>query len=122
MATQKLFPLTAPEEVKEVLEIEAGSEVYKLIHVFRGLTAADKKAFWGHMSHSELSSSGSGQECEYLGAVEKLYDSSIIRVEGYDLPQGTENWKELIPLAHKAWALGQLLKRAGTLSEQTQKN
>jgi hypothetical protein len=122
MTEQKLFPLPAPEEVKEVLKIEDRGEVYKLMHVFRGLTAADKKAFWGHIGHSELSGPAGGQGGDYLGAVEKLYDCSIKRVEGYDLPEGTENWRELIPLEHKAWAVGRLLKSAGTLSEEAQKN
>ncbi len=121
MAKPKLFPLPASEEVKVILKIEDREEVYNLIHYFRGLTAEDKKDFWGRMGRGELTGADKPLGSEYLGAVEMLYDRSIKRVEGYELPEGADNWREMIPLEHKAWAVSRLLKSAGTLSEEAQK-
>ena len=122
MPRQKLFPLHSREEVEVVLNVEGGGRVYDLVHVFRGLTAEDKKSFWGHMGRAELSGDLVSQGSGYLTAVEKLYDDAVKRVQGYELPEGAENWRELIPLEHKAWAVGRLLKSAGTLSEEAKKN
>ncbi len=121
MAKPKLFPMPAQEEVEVVLKIEDQGEIYNLVHIFRRLTAADKKNFWGHMSRAELAGNANPQGSDYLGAVEMLYDSSIKRVEGYELPEGVNNWREMVPLEHKAWAVSRLLKSAGTLSEEAQK-
>ena len=121
MAKPKLFPLPAPEEVKVVLKIEDREEVYNLVHVFRGLTAEDKKDFWGRMGRGELTGADNSQGSDYLAAVEMLYDRSIKRVEGYELPEAVNKWRGMIPLEHKAWAVSRLLKSAGTLSEEAQK-
>ncbi|MBN2290709.1 MAG: hypothetical protein JXQ83_15350 [Candidatus Glassbacteria bacterium] len=121
MSGPRLFPLAANEEIRIVLKIEDGGEVYNLVHIFRGLTAEDKKAFWGWMGRTELAGGERSQGGDYLGAVELLYDRSVKRVEGYEPPEAAERWRELIPLEHKAWAVGRLLKSAGTLSEEAQK-
>jgi len=121
MAKTRLFPLPALEEVEVVLKVEDGREVYNLVHIFRGLTAADKKAFWGSLGRAELAGEAGSQGSEYLQAVEMLYDQSIKRVRGYELSEEAGNWREMIPLEHKAWAVSRLLKSAGTLSEDAQK-
>ena len=121
MGKKKLFPLSAGGELEIVLRVRAQGENFKLVHVFREPTAADKKAFWGHISRVELLEGGrsGGGSMDYLGANELLYNRCIQRVEGYDLPESAasrpESWKELIPLEHKLWAVEELLARANSI-------
>ncbi len=130
MDKEKLFPLPEGVEIKIVLHIRAQGEKYELVHVFRDPTAADKKAYWGHITRMELFEGTSGEgKMDYLGANELLYDRCALRVEGYALPEiasrpGAENtdWKKLIPLEHKLWAVENLLERAGSLDEESSKN
>ena len=132
MTKQKLFPLSAGGEIKIILRVRAQGETYELVHFFREPSAADKKAYWGHITRPEIFD-GEGREgsMDYLGANELLYDRCILRVEGYDCAPGSGDlesgqlqagWKKLIPLEHKLWAVENLLERAGTLSEEASKN
>ena len=130
MSKHKLFPLSTGGELRIVLRVRAQGETYELVHVFREPTAADKKAYWGHITRPELFENEGGQQSmDYLGANELLYDRCILRVDGYDgVPDSAESmsreegWKKLIPLEHKLWAVENLLERAGTLSEEASKN
>lgn len=128
MDKKKLFPLAAAGgETRVALSIRAQGEKYLLVHIFRELTAADKKLYWAALSRAELASGGGSETgIDYLGANEKLYDDSILRVEGYDFSApgapGGASWKEAVPLEHKLWAVEELLACAGTISRETAKN
>ncbi len=69
MDKEKLFPLSGGEEIKIILHVRAQGEKYELVHVFREPTAADKKAYWGHITRLEL----------FEGVFALLRDSSVIR-------------------------------------------
>ncbi|MEA1996014.1 MAG: hypothetical protein U9N45_00160, partial [Gemmatimonadota bacterium] len=78
MTKPGLFTLSAEREVRIVLHVRAQEEKYELVHSFREPTAADKKAYWGHITRTELfdaaSATGGGTGMDYLGANELLYD------------------------------------------------
>ena len=127
MSKNKLFPLSpSGGEVEITLKVRAQDKIYKLVHIFREPTAADKKVFYGCMSRAELTgTSGTEGGTGYWGAIETLYDRCILRVEGYNLQDPGdrgESWKEAIPIEHKYWAVEELLRQEGTLAEETAKN
>lgn len=127
MSKNKLFPLSpSGGEVGVTLKVRAHGEIYKLFHVFREPTAADKKVFYGCMSRAELTGTGGADGGSgYWSAIETLYDRCVLRVEGYDLPDPGgmgEAWKEAVPIEHKYWAVEELLRQEGTLAEETAKN
>lgn len=127
MSKNKLFPLSpSGGEVEITLKVRAHGEIYKLLHVFREPTAADKKAFYGCISRAALTGAGPTESgAGYWGAIETLYDRCILRAEGYDLPDPGDRgelWREAVPIEHKYWAVEELLRQEGTLAEETAKN
>jgi len=127
MATAKLFPLAVTgAEVSVELRVRALGETYRLVHVFREPTVEDRRAYWGWLSRRGENAAGD-PAADYLAANETLYDSCILRVEGYDFTRtaGQEQdrpWKKAVPFEHKLWAVEKLLERAGVLSEEEAKN
>jgi len=127
MSNNKLFPLSrSGGEVEITLKVRAHGEIYKLVHVFREPSAADKKVFYGCMSRAELAGAGGADSGSgYWGAIETLYDRCILRVQGYELPEPGDSGdalREAIPIEHKYWAVEELLRQEGTLAEETAKN
>ena len=122
MSDKKLFSLDSAQEITVQLKISKSGEDFELVHVFRQPTALDKKDFLSRRVFSEVSSSGKNET--YLDAVFSLWGSTVVRVEGYELPEGCDEktWKELIPLEHRLWAVSEMLKAGGDLDEISLKN
>ena len=118
---KKLFSLAPKGDVTVTLNVKLKGEPYELKHIFREPTAEDKKGYWRHMSKTEITGRQQKQSMDYFGAVEFLYDRCIKDVEGYDKPAGVKDWKKLIPIEHKQWAVEALQEEVG-LPEEEQKN
>ncbi|MBW7996013.1 MAG: hypothetical protein FVQ81_05450 [Candidatus Glassbacteria bacterium] len=125
MEDRKFFGLGGDERVSVELTVQSGGEHYQLVHLFRRPSAADKKRFWAAMG-SVPAAEGQDRNLAYLSAQERLYDDSILEVEGYDLKDGGSEderwWVALVPLEHKLWAVEKLLSEAGNLEPEAVKN
>jgi len=118
----KLFPLGVGSEVQIELSVEREGENFALVHVFREPDVEDRKVYWSYLGRSEMEA-GNRQGADYLGAGERLYDRCILRTEGYSFPEGdSRDWRALLPVEHKSWAVQLLLTRAGSLSGADIKN
>ncbi len=126
MSEQALFPLSAPsEELRVTLRVRREGRAYELVHCFREPSAADRKAFWEQVTRPAVLEARPGEpRADYLGANQLLYDRCILGIEGYGLPPeaAAGDWRELIPLEHKLWAVERLLERAGVPDEGAVKN
>lgn len=116
-------------EIKIVLPaIDSDGDIYEnLTHIFRQPTAEDKISYYRLMTQAEIIHGIDGKpirtkDGDYWPAINELYDRCILRVEEYKFPEQTENWKELVPLEHKQWAIELLINRlSGALSLGMQK-
>lgn len=122
MATGKkeLMRLGFEKEIKVVLPpIESDGKWYKdLTHVFRQLTAEDRLNYYRIQSQAEVTFNIEGKpekrtSGDYWKAIQELYDSCTLRYENYVFPDGCENWRDLMPLEHKQWAIELLLDKVG---------
>ena len=110
----------AESEIEVVLPpVNEDEEIFVgLTHVFRQLTAEDNLTYHRKMTQTETLEGPKGESRkrmsgDYWAAVAELYDRCIIRTEGYQFPEGAENWKELMYLQHKQWAIELLFEKAG---------
>lgn len=118
----KLFPLGLGEDIRVEMSVELEGERYALVHVFREPDVEDRKVYWSYLGRSEMEA-GTRQGADYLGAGERLYDRCALRAEGYAFPEENgRDWRTLVPLEHKSWAVQMLLARAGSLSGTEIKN
>jgi len=133
----KGFPLAIPGEVRIVLKLRKDGELEELVHCFREPNAADRKEYYRRRNRAELENKDGA--ADYLDINEWLWGYCIKSVEGYDFKgQETgvrnqesgakskkakkEQWKELIPLEHKLWAVEGLMGRIGVLQGIESKN
>lgn len=122
---EDLYPLTTKDEIRIEFRYERFGKLYRLVHVFREPTAEDKEKYWRHLSKTELRGRGKRSigQTDYLGANKLLWGRCIKSVEGYDIPEGTVEWKGLIDPDHKRTAVEKLLEVTGSeLDEDEQKN
>ena len=107
-------------EIEIVLPpVEQDKELFVgLTHVFRPPTAEDQLTYYRKMTQTETLEGPKGEprkrkSGDYWAAVAELYDRCITRVENYQFPEGAENWKALMYLEHKQWAIELLLEKVG---------
>ena len=119
----KLFEL-APEEILVPLKVTHAGRTYRVSHCLRPPAPADWYAYEAALEPAveELPPDAAGGEPSYRLALRasdaalELWGRLIGRVEGYALPPG-EEWRELIPLAHKEASVRALTLVAPTRPE-----
>ena len=114
---ERLLELAAAERAIPLKVTQAG-HTYRLCHVLRPPAAADWFAYEAALEPTveELSEEG-GEPCYRLrvrstDAALQLWERLISRVEGYSEPNG-QDWRGLIPLAHKEAAVRALTDGRG---------
>lgn len=121
----KIQPLRERIEVWLLAELETGEDV-RLLHVFREPTAADKKLYYGELTGAELRDRREGQTRAGQGlfdAIEALYNACIIEIGGdYEIEEGIKEWKPLVPIEHKRFAIERLLSVGVTIKDESLKN
>jgi hypothetical protein len=118
---KKLFRITQPDEIRVKIDLEQDGETIETVHVFRALTAKDKKEFYARSSYTELTGGVQRQMSGALDASEALYDSAIKQVEGVDF-EGVADWKAAVPIEIKRFAVTLLLGQIGFVSGEVLKN
>ncbi len=120
---ERLLELAAAERAIPLKVTQAG-HMYRLCHVLRAPTAADWFAYEAALEPTveELSEDG-GEPCYRLrvrstDAALQLWERLVARVEGYTEPNG-QDWRGLIPLAHKEAAVRALTLVAPATLETT---
>lgn len=119
-----LFPLRQQERItiRVPLKTEEGAR-YEVVHVMRPPSAEDKKNYMRLLEFTEYDEENKPRVYRNAGAAgEAVYDSCVIEVQGYDVPEGTGDWKALLPLDHKLWVVNLLLKLSGSLDGKLSKN
>jgi hypothetical protein len=114
----KLLEL-APAELALRLKVTHAGRTYRLRHLLRPPTTADWLAYEAalEMAVEELPPGADSEETSFrlhvrsADAALELWGRLALRVEGYDLTRDAsqdENWRSLIPLAHKEAAVNSL--------------
>jgi len=124
---EELYPVETVDEIEIVFKVERFGKTYKLKHLFREPTAADKRARMNELAKTRIRSGRrrEGQEVttDYFGASLLLWDRCIKSVEGYAIKEGDQNWREKVDPDHKRIAVEKLLQMCGAeLDEEEIKN
>ncbi len=110
-SSPELLPLDARERV---IVFRSGGRICR--HIFRRITASDWETFFAHIvAEFREEKNGFMQVVDTDFAKLVVYNRAILRVEGYDTPDGSEpnklpDWPECIPQEHRLPAVEFLMK------------
>jgi hypothetical protein len=119
--SKELLPLDAAERVAVFISRSTGKTCR---HIFRRITVADWKVFFGNV-RMEFAEGGTGPG-ETVGVDTsslRLYQDAILRVEGYEMPDGRKpeeqpDWPGCVPRFHRLKAIEFLMEAAGSVTEK----
>jgi len=110
-SSPELLPLDARERV---IVFRSGGRICR--HIFRRITASDWETFFAHIvAEFREEKNGFAQVVDTDFAKLVVYNRAILRVEGYDTPDGSEpnklpDWPECIPQEHRLPAVEFLMR------------